>query len=192
MPKLGRRRADRVLERLPEARPARAAVELRRRTRTDELAARATEHAFAVLVVERARERPLRRCSAQHLNRFGASSCGHSSSVCVTSKASAARAGTSSASRLPLQAQPSNPRICGALHPSSDPSWPKQTGCVPAASVPESSRKVKRSVIVLPAYCTLRVASRHVWRPPHDCLETRSARRRRRRHRRDRCAASAR
>src|SRR5436190_24260661 len=60
------RRADGILERLPEARPTRAAVELGRRREQVEIAARAAEHALTVLVVQRARERALRGFLAQH------------------------------------------------------------------------------------------------------------------------------
>src|SRR6187455_3130305 len=67
-----RRRAHRVVERLPEARPARAAFEFGLGREEIELAARAAEDAFAVLVVQRTRTRAFRGFLAQHLERVGA------------------------------------------------------------------------------------------------------------------------
>ena len=59
-------RADRILQRRPEARPAGAAVELGGRGEQVEVAARAGEVAAPFLVKERARERTLGRALAQH------------------------------------------------------------------------------------------------------------------------------
>src|SRR6185503_13624913 len=59
--------ADGVIERLPETRPTRAAVEFRLRGEQLEVAARATEGALAVLVIERAREGAFSGFLAQHL-----------------------------------------------------------------------------------------------------------------------------
>src|SRR5262249_39834401 len=59
-------RADGVLQRRPEARPTRAAIELRRRGEKVEVAARAGEIAAPMLVEQRARESLLGRALPQH------------------------------------------------------------------------------------------------------------------------------
>src|SRR5262245_43790485 len=63
--------ADRVEQRLPEARPARAAVELGLRGKQRQFAAGAVEEARALFMIERARARTFRSRLPQHGELFG-------------------------------------------------------------------------------------------------------------------------